>query len=216
MGAMTAGELGNRVSTWTVVRRRIKATCIGILAAAFLAGTASAISACAPDTAVVPSTVGTSIPAPVSTVGPTGNPRTPAPVPLQQATFETPVVFDSGVAIRIDSVTAGRVEAKTPGEVSGAVAIVRVTAENKSSTKQDIGSAVATMTADDGTYAVPTFSAPFAPFAGAIAPGERQEGVYVFLLDPASERQVEVTINYSAGAPLAVFTGTVSAEGANK
>lgn len=156
------------------------------------------------------------IPAPVQTDGPTGSPQTPAPVPVQQSTFTKPVVFDSGITVRIDSVTAGTVKAKTPGEVSGSVAIVHVTAENGSSSKQDLGSAVATMTASDGTYAVPTFSSPFSPFTGSIKPGARQEAVYVFLLDSAAGRKVEVTINYAAGAPLAVFTGTVSSEGAKK
>lgn len=156
------------------------------------------------------------IPAPVQTAGPTGSPQTPAPVPSQRATFAKPVVFDTGVTVRIASVTAGEVKAKTPGEVSGSVAIVRVVAENGSSSKQDLGSAVATMTAEDGTYAVPTFSEPFKPFTGSIDPGARQEAVYVFLLDHAAKRPVEVTVNYSAGAPLAVFTGTVSPEGAKK
>lgn len=153
------------------------------------------------------------IPAPVPTTGPSGSPTTPAPAPVQQVPLADPVTFDSGVTVSILSATAGTVTAETPGEMSGAAVIVRVRAENASSTAINLGSAVVTVAAADGVYAVPSYSEPFSPFAGDIAPGDSAEAVYVFLLDDAADREIEVTVNYAAGAPVAVFTGTTSTEG---
>lgn len=156
------------------------------------------------------------ISAPVQTAGPSGNPTAPAEVQVREAGLTEPVEFDSGVTVSIVSATAGTVTAETPGEVSGPAVIVLVHADNDSAEPLSLESAVVTVTASDGAYAVPSFSEPFAPFSGEIAPGASADATYVFLLDPAEGREIEVSVNYAAGAPIAIFKGTTSSEGDSK
>ena len=84
---------------------------------------------------------------------------------------------------------------------------VSVAARNQSGEPQEVDSAVVTLITDDGEVGVGTTAGSPSPLSGMVEPGATVSGTYVFMLDPASGRNVTVTVNYAAGEPLAVFTG---------
>ncbi|MBN9174446.1 MAG: hypothetical protein J0I70_09885, partial [Microbacterium sp.] len=60
-----------------------------------------------------------------------------------------------------------------------------------------------------GSYGQPTTSDPYKPFSGSISSGASATGTFVFRL-PAQERQsLSITVQYVAGAPVALFAGNV-------
>lgn len=152
----------------------------------------------------LPSPSGTWTPPP--TDAPVG-PVTPAPVPTETAPIDEPVAFDTRVTVTLTSIEVISVEAQTPGENSGPAVRVNVSIENSSDEPIDVGSAVVNLSADEGEYGVGTTAGDPQPFQGSVEPGETAEGSYVFMLDPAADREVTITVNYAAGEPLAIFTG---------
>lgn len=153
----------------------------------------------------------TLVPAPgaAATPGPDG-PREAPPLPSTAAQLGDAVAFDTGIVVDVSSVEPVEVEAATPGEISGPAVIVTVTARNDSARPQEVDSAVVTLIADDGEVGVGTTAGDPSPLQGVIAPGDTASGRYVFMLDPASGRELTVSVNYAAGEPVAVFTGTSS------
>ncbi|MET0811923.1 MAG: hypothetical protein ABWY03_02640 [Microbacterium sp.] len=137
-------------------------------------------------------------------------PQTPAPVPTETAAVDAPVEFSTGVTVAIDKVSAISVTATTPGEISGSAVSVTVRVTNDSNAPVNLDSAVVNLTAEDGAYGVGTTAGDPQPFVGDIAPGASATGTYVFMLEPAAGRSVNVIVNYGAGEPLAVFTGKTS------
>ncbi|WP_157612253.1 hypothetical protein [Ruania albidiflava] len=140
----------------------------------------------------------------------TDGPVTPAPVPSESADLGEPIEFGTGIEIDVSRVKAFEVTAQTPGETSGEAVAVTIMAKNGSTEDQSLDSAVVTLVAGDGTLGIGTTAGEPEPFAGSIGPGESAEARYVFMLDDAAGRQVEVTINYAAGEPVAIFSGKVS------
>ncbi|MDX2377462.1 hypothetical protein M4I32_11690 [Microbacterium sp. LRZ72] len=137
-------------------------------------------------------------------------PVEPAPLPTESAELEDPVAFDTGMQVSIEGVEVVTVEAETPGEVSGPAVVVSVAAVNDSDADVVLDSAVVTLVTDDGELGIPTIAGPDDPLTGSLRPGDRAEGSYVFMLDPAADRGVTVSVNYAAGQPVALFTGRTS------
>ncbi|MFC6325232.1 hypothetical protein ACFP59_04845 [Microbacterium koreense] len=100
--------------------------------------------------------------------------------------------------------------ASTPGEVSGPAVEVEIRVTNNSAEDQDVNSAVVTLAAEDGEYGIPTLAGGPTALEGSLAPGETAVGTYMFMLNPAGDREVVVLVNYSAGEPIARFTGSTS------
>lgn len=150
----------------------------------------------------------TSVPAPGAGDGADG-PTEAAALPTTTAPLDEAIEFDTGVVVEIVAVEPITVAAETPGEISGPALRVRVAARNDSGEPQAVDSAVVTVVADDGELGIGTTAGSPSPLSGVIEPGGTAEGTYVFMLDPAAGRDVTVSVNYAAGQPLAVFTGTV-------
>jgi hypothetical protein len=112
----------------------------------------------------------------------------------------------TGVEVELSAIRATTVEAQTPGEVSGPAVVVDVVVTNSTSEPVDVSSAVVTLESDGIAGAGTTAGSP-SPLTGAVDSGDSAEGTYVFMLDPAADQEVTVTVNYAAGAPVAVFTG---------
>ncbi len=153
-----------------------------------------------------------SLPSPTGTWTPPADdaaegPTAPVSVPTLTAALSEPVDFDTGVTVSLVGVEAVDVTAQTPGENAGPAIRVTVSVENRSDGPIDLSSAVVTLSADGGAYGVGTTAGDPRPFQGDIAPEATAEGIYVFMLDPAQDRQVDITVNYAAGEPVAVFTG---------
>lgn len=137
-------------------------------------------------------------------------PQTGATLPTEEAALGESIAFDTGITVEIDSVEAIEVEAETPGEESGPAVVVTVTATNGSAEPQEVDSAVVTLTAADDELGIGTTAGSPSPLSGTVEPGQSATGRYVFMLDPAADRAVTVSVNYAAGEPVAVFTGKVS------
>jgi hypothetical protein len=85
--------------------------------------------------------------------------------------------------------------------------VVTVSVTNDTTGSIDLSSAVVNLSAVDGEYGVGTTAGSPRPLTGDLAPGGSALGTYVFMLDPAAGRDVNVTVNYGAGEPVALFTG---------
>ena len=163
-----------------------------------------------------PGATGTPTPPPL--VSPTGTwtppakgasagPTAPAPVPTRSAALNSPVALDTRVTVRLESVSATTVKAVTPGQDSGPAVKVSVSVQNRSTAPVVVDSAVVSLTADKGSSGVGTTAGDPHPLKGSVAPGATARGTYIFMLAPAKGRQITVSVNYSAGEPVAFFTG---------
>jgi hypothetical protein len=134
----------------------------------------------------------------------------PSPVPTVPVTIDKAAVVDAGVTIRLSSVTATKVKAETPGEVSGSAVVVTVVVSNKGTATASVDSAYLDLVADDGTFGIATTAGPGDPLHGSIAPGASAQGSYVFMLPTPRGRDVTITVSHAAGAPVAQFEGPIS------
>ena len=158
----------------------------------------------------LPSPTGTWSPAPKEAEDAPEGPQTPAPVPTQSAAIDEPIEFETGIAVSLVGVESTTVTAATPGEVSGSAVVVELAVANNSTAPTDLGSAVVSLSAADGAYGVGTTAGNPRPLQGALAPGASSSGTYIFMLDPARDREIVISVSYGAGEPLAVFTGKSS------
>lgn len=132
-----------------------------------------------------------------------------APAPTQEAELGATANLSSGVNVTVSDVELLDVTAQTPGEIAGPAVALTVTVENTSAEAVDLSTAMIAVTGSAGSYGQATTSEPYAPFAGAVGAGETASAVYVFRL-PAEERSsLQVTVEYIAGAPIALFAGSV-------
>lgn len=134
-------------------------------------------------------------------------PTAAAPVPTQSAALDKPVALGTGATVSLSTIETISVEAKLPGETAGPAVRVTVAVKNEGDEPLDVNSAVVTLSADDGGYGVGTTAGDPDPLQGSVEPGSTVMGTYVFMLDPAKDREVTISVNYAAGDPLAVFTG---------
>lgn len=142
-------------------------------------------------------------PEPAGSVGPTEQPD----LSVLTGKIDEKIKLPTGVEVTLKSVTTTNVEVETPGDIAGPAAVVVVTVTNTSAETQNVDSAVVTLETDDGGLGIPTTAGNAAPLKGDIAPDSSAEGRYLFMLDPASDRAVTISVNYAAGEPVAQFTG---------
>ena len=84
-----------------------------------------------------------------------------------------------------------------------------INVDNASDEAIDLSTAMVSVTGSGGSYGQATTSEPYSPFLGSVEPGAEASGVYVFRL-PAEERDsLQVSVEYVAGAPIALFVGSV-------
>ncbi|MEV8024640.1 hypothetical protein [Microbacterium sp. NPDC080220] len=153
-----------------------------------------------------PTPIDPDAPAPTPSVEADAPTKAPA-AEVETGPIDEPIELSTGLVIELDSVSATTVTAATPGEVSGPAVVVKLTARNDSRETADLDSAVVTLTAANGEYGIGTTAGPNTPLAGDLEPGDSASGSYVFMLDPAADRSVTVSVNYSAGEPVAEFSG---------
>lgn len=138
--------------------------------------------------------------------GPTATPA----LPEVNGEIGDAVALPTEMVVSLTSITTTTLTAQTPGEYTGPAIVVDVQITNDSDTAQPISSAVVSLDAEDGQMGVPTWASPYEPLQGEVPAGATIEGTYVFMMDPTDGRSVTVRVNYSAGDPVAVFTGTTS------
>lgn len=139
---------------------------------------------------------------------PTAEGPTAAPaLPEVNGSLDEAIALPTHVVVSLSSIETTTIEASTPGEYSGSAVVVSVTIANETKDPLPVSSAVVSMGADNGEMGVPTWAAPHDPLQGEVPAGSSAVGTYVFMLEPADGRSVTVSVNYSAGEPVAVFTG---------
>ena len=151
-----------------------------------------------PQTSAVPAPDGTTIDDVIDEV-PRG--------PVEDAELDEVVALDSGVEIAITEIRGLSVEAVTPGEVAGPAVAATIRFENDSGGPLDLGGAMVSLVDAAGNVAPPTTSEPAAPAMGTLDDGGAAEGTYVFLVPQDTRNDVTLTVDYAAGAPVAVFHG---------
>jgi hypothetical protein len=131
------------------------------------------------------------------------------PGPTQEAELGETADLAGGVAVTVTDVQVLEVAANTPGEIAGPAVALTIDVKNSSGEPIDLSTAMVTVTGSGGAYGQATTSEPFRPFMGSVEPGGEASGVYVFRL-PAEERDaLQVSVEYVAGAPIALFVGSV-------
>lgn len=136
--------------------------------------------------------------------GPTVAPE----LPSEEASLDESVELPTGVTVAVDSVTTTQITPQTPGEYAGPAVVATVSVRNEADSAQSVDSAVVMLVADDGEVGIATTAGPSRPLQGSVPVGGTVRGTYVFMLDPANNRKVTVTLNYAAGEPIVTFTGS--------
>lgn len=135
---------------------------------------------------------------------------TEAPVLTEQSgELDAPITLTTEMVVSIDKISTTTIKPETPGEFAGPAVIVTVSVANDSAQTQSIDSAVISLVTDDGEVGIGTTAGPNKPLQGELAAGDKAEGTYVFMLDPAEGRSVKISVNYAAGEPVASFTGQI-------
>lgn len=150
-----------------------------------------------------PSSTAWQEPADPAKEGPTAAPA----LPEVTGSLDEVIALPTHVMVSLSSIETTTIEASTPGEYSGSAVVVSVTIANETTAPLPVSSAVVSLGADDGEIGVPTWAEPHDPLQGEVPAGSSAVGTYVFMLEPADGRSVTVSVNYSAGEPVAVFTG---------
>jgi len=133
-----------------------------------------------------------------------------APGSITRVSITKPAVLPSKVTISITSAKLATVKANTPGEVAGPAIEATVRIENGTSSSIDLGSTVVMLAEASGAPGQPTTSSPSKPFTQTLAPGNSVTAIYVFRVPKTGYNPVQITVSYAGGAPVALFTGTVS------
>ena len=184
-----------------------------IILAGTLAGCTVTDAASGPDGASRPTQTekprATAVPAPDDTTIEDVIEEAP-PVPVEDAELDDLVTLDTGVRVSVTEITGITVEAETPGEVAGPAVAATIRFENESGEPLDLGGAMVTLVDAAGNVAAPTTSEPAAPTSGTLDDGGTAEGTYVFRIPEDTRHEITLTVDYSAGAPVVVFHGSVA------
>lgn len=132
------------------------------------------------------------------------------PAPVTDAELDDVVLLETGVRVSVVEISGITVEAETPGEIAGPAVAATVRFENGSGEPLDLGGTMVSLVDAAGNVAVPTTSAPAAPTSGTLDDGATAEGTYVFRMPEDTRSAVTLTVDYSAGAPVVVFHGSVT------
>ena len=132
------------------------------------------------------------------------------PAPVQDAELDDDVMLDTGVRVSVVAITGITVRAETPGEVAGPAIAATIRFENESGEPLDLSGAMVSLVDAAGNVAVPTTSSPAAPAIGTFDDGEAAEGTYVFRAPEDTRHEITLTVDYTAGAPVVVFHGSVA------
>jgi hypothetical protein len=130
--------------------------------------------------------------------------RTKDPVPLDDEEN-----FGTGLAVRLEKITAVKGEAKVPGEIAGPALKIDVVASNKS--KKPVGLDSMVIFVSYGAERTPAveLSEGARPLAGSVRAGDSARGTYIFTV-PEDERDlVRVEVSHSGDEPTLAFEGSV-------
>lgn len=121
--------------------------------------------------------------------------------------LDDPATSDDGVVASLAGVEAVVTDATGPGEVAGPGVRLTVELSNGGADAVAVDQVVVNVyVGDDHAPADPLLSVS-EPFSGAVEPGARATGVYVFSLPDTVGDALHVTVSHDPSTPTAVFTG---------
>lgn len=137
-------------------------------------------------------------------------PELPAPLTPRALTEEVEIGPEAVARVsRLESVQG---EPQGVGEIAGPALRFTVEVENTGTEPIPIQDAVINVTyGSEATPATEVSGPGRQPFAGQIAPGASATGTFVFLVPSEERGAVSISLEYRAGAPIAVFAGSASA-----
>jgi hypothetical protein len=160
-----------------------------------------------------PATTGPSSP---PTSGATASARGPSPGSTSETVSSRPqksaapvalgnrARFGSGLSTTVTPQRSRYVKADLPGQVSGPAVVLEVAVANSSDTAVDLNSTVVTVEDDRSTPGEQITSSPARRLPASVAPGQRVEWTYVFVVPEA--RRDPITVQVTISADLAVVT----------
>lgn len=128
-----------------------------------------------------------------------------APVALDQVAD-----FGGQVTARLGAISPLEATATLPGEIGGPALAITVDIANGRAEPIGLDAVTVSLIDGAGNAASEISGEPASPLAGALQPGQQASGVYVFTVPTADQANLSLTVNYSAGAPTVLFTGSVS------
>lgn len=131
------------------------------------------------------------------------------PGPTQDAELGSTADLEGGVSIAVTEVQSLDVTANTPGEIAGPAVSLTISVENSSDADIDLSTTMVSVTGAAGSYGQATTSEPYSPFLGSLSPGAEASAVYVFRLPAEEHGSLQVSVEYIAGAPIALFAGNI-------
>lgn len=149
----------------------------------------------------------------VSTPVPTGPTEVvdELPAALPEVALDEPAEVGNGIVATLPSIEAVQGQATGPGNVNGPAVRVTVRIENGTGEAISLDGVAANLyTGADRAPASPLDDASAQAFSGVLPAGDAAEAVYVFSVPADARDAVTVEVGYQAGAPLLLFTGSVS------
>jgi hypothetical protein len=156
--------------------------------------------------------------APVSTASAQStDPAGPAPAPAtsgpQVGVSKAPEVkvgevakLTSEVRVAVGKIQEITVKAESPGERAGAAVAVPITVRNTSAKPFSLTGLSVTASYDGGTPGDSTTSGPSKELTGALAPGERARGTYVFMVPKKDAPSLRVEIQSNESPTIVQFS----------
>jgi hypothetical protein len=147
---------------------------------------------------------------------PTGTPAAEEGDPNAAPPSLPAVALDASVPVEGVTASLAQIEsiegtATGPGNVNGPALRVSVRLQNGTGADLDLdGVAVDLATGRDLTPASPLDDPSQSLFSGTVPAGEAVEGVYVFSVPVDDQDDVTIGVGFTAGAPIAVFSGSPS------
>lgn len=152
-----------------------------------------------------------------SSASATPSPGSLAPVPYAEVTPQPAIPltatadFGTGLTVEISKVEPVRSTATRPGEISAPALRLTLRAHNGSARAIAVEQMVVTLEyGRERTPAVNVQEPGGKPFAGVLAPGASQRGVYVFNVPDPARDEIRVTTSYTGSAPTLVLAGSVA------
>lgn len=135
-----------------------------------------------------------------------GEPDPPAANPAVPFTKSSAPV--AGVVFAIDKLQAVKGVAQGPGEVGGPALRFELTVRNDTSSAVSLTSTVVNVYFGPDRVPATELRKPGGiPLPVTVAPGRTEKGVFIFSVPEDLRGQVQITADYTAGVPIAVFEG---------
>ncbi|GAA2726843.1 DUF4352 domain-containing protein [Cellulomonas aerilata] len=178
-------------------------------------------SSATPEPSATPSSTPSATPGVVPAPAPAPGPAAPDPATPEQPALPPPLTpralteeaeIGPEAVARVSRLEAVEGEPQGVGEIGGPALRFTIELQNTGTGPIRVQDAVVNVTyGDEATPATEVSGPGRQPFVGDVAPGATATGTYVFVVPTEQRGAVSVSLEYRAGAPVAVFQGSAAA-----